>query len=383
MYRVSVSALKPGMRIGRSVVDATGRILLTAGTVLKPSYIQYLKQRGIPAVYIINEAAPDVSPPEVVSPETRTRLAAELNQAVVELREVMATRGEASLRHWAGVQLSRVREAVARVVDEILRQPQAIYHLQEIRAIDDYTLQHSVDVCILSVMMGVSLGYDERKLRDLGLGAVLHDIGKVTVPEAILKKPGPLTADERAEMQKHTTRGFEILMRCGEFSFHVAHVAYQHHERWCGGGYPRGLKGPEIHELARVVAVADVYDAMTSDRVYRPGYPPERALRNMLEVLPDWFDPRALAALAENVAVYPVGTLVELNTGETAVVTGVVKGRAARPRVRILRDPAGRPVPEPWEVDLAADPTYWIVRTLTEAPPALTPELEEAAGLMD
>ncbi|MCG0237923.1 MAG: HD-GYP domain-containing protein [Firmicutes bacterium] len=383
MYRVSVSALKPGMRIGRSVVDVTGRILLTAGTVLKPSYIQYLKQRGIPAVYVINELAPDVSLPEVVSPETRTRLAAELNRAVAELREVMATRGTASLRSWANAQLSRVREAVAGVVDEILRQPQAVFHLQEIRTHDDYTLQHSVDVCILSVLIGVSLGYDERQLRDLGLGAVLHDIGKVTIPEAILKKPGPLTAEERAEIQKHTTRGFEILMHCGEFSFHVAHVAYQHHERWCGGGYPRGLKGPEIHELARVVAVADVYDAMTSDRVYRPGYPPERALRNMLEVVPDWFDPRVLAALVENVAIYPVGTLVELNTGETAVVTGVVKGQAARPRVRVLRDPAGRPVREPWEVDLAADPTYWIVRTFAEVPPALAPELQEAVGMMD
>lgn len=383
MYRVSVSNLQPGMRIGRPVVDSSGRVLLTAGTVVKPSYINYLKQRGIPAVYIVNELAPDLNPPEVTSERTRQHLVAGLGEAVSELKELIGTKGASAIRHWAGSSMNKVRAAVSAVVDEVMRNPQAVLHLQDIRAHDEYTLQHSVDVCVLSLLMGTSLGFNANRLRDLGLGAVLHDVGKVAIAESILKKPGPLTADEMQEMQQHTTRGFEILMQQNEFSYHVAHVAYQHHERWNGGGYPRGLKGGEIHDLARIVAVADVYDAMTSDRVYRPGYPPDRAIRNMLEVIPDWFEPRLLAVLIEHIALFPVGSLVELNTGETAVVTEVVKGKATRPRVRVIKDPTGAVVPSPWEVDLATKTTYTIVRTLAEAPEPLTKENVERSGVTE
>ncbi|BDG60625.1 HD-GYP domain-containing protein [Caldinitratiruptor microaerophilus] len=366
MRRVFVDDLRPGMRVGRSIVDAAGRVLLTAGTVLKPRYIQYLRQRGIAAVDILDDLAPDVVPPDVVSPQTRMALTAEIRNLGEDLRQELNRTGARSLRRWADRSLGPLRSAVAAVVDEIVSNPQALLHMQEIRLHDEYTWGHSVDVCILSTLMGTSLGYDVARLRELAMGAVLHDIGKVTIPESILKKPGPLTEEETAEMRQHTVRGFEILRQSEGISLPAAHVAYQHHERWSGGGYPRGLRGEEILEFARVVAVADVYDAMTADRVYRKGYSPERALRNLREVVSDWFEPRMLQALVDNIAVYPVGSLVELNTGEVAVVVSVRKGAAERPRVRIVEDASGRRPERPRELDLERYPGLAIVRSLRD-----------------
>lgn len=354
------------MKVGRHVTDASGRVLLAAGTELKPKYIEYLTQHGIPAVYIDNELAPDVDPPDVVSERARARLTGELRTAMDHLKVSLTDKGRAGVRRWAA-DTDRLRGAVSAVVDEILANPMALVHLHDIRRHDEYTLGHSVNVCILSTLTAFSLGFDVAKLRELGLGAVLHDIGKVSVPDEILNKPGPLTAAEQEEMRQHTTRGFEILRKQTELSFHIPHVAWQHHERWAGSGYPRGLRGKEIHQYARIVAVADVYDAMTADRIYRKGYSPDRAVRNMLEVCPDWFEPLILQAFTENIALFPAGSMVELNTGEVAVVIAVTRGKVDRPLVRVLRDPSGRVLSRPIDIDLSKETGYAVAKVLGEA----------------
>lgn len=367
MLRVPTSHLVPGQRLARPVTDATGRILLAAGMELKASYIDYLRRHGIPAVYVQNELAPDLQPPEdVVSDQTRQALGAELQATLTGLKQALSEKGRAGLRRWA-VDSGRLGQAVTAVVDEILANPQALVHLQDIRLHDEYTVCHSVNVCILATLTAASMGYDPRQLRDVALGAVLHDIGKVMVPEAILNKPGPLTPEEYEVMKQHTTLGFEILCRQVELSYHVAHVAWQHHERWGGGGYPRGIQGHEIHEYARIVAVADVYDAMTADRIYRKGYTPDRALRHMTGEIAAWFEPAVLEAFMANIAVYPVGTVVELNTGEVAVVTAVTRGQATRPVVRVVKDPQGQVLTCPFTVDLAREEGYEIVKVLAQA----------------
>ncbi len=363
MFRVATSHLVAGQKVARHVTDASGRILLAAGTILKESYIEYLKQYGIPAVYIGNELAPDLEVPEVVSERARAGLSAQLKAAMGHLKESLADKGKAGVKRWAG-DAARLRSAVSMVVDEILANPRALVHLQDIRQHDEYTLGHSVNVCILSTLTAHTMGLDVGKVREIGMGAVLHDIGKVTIADEILNKPGPLTASETEEMRQHTTRGFEILRKQSELSFHVAHVAYQHHERWGGGGYPRGLSGKDIHAYARVVTLADVYDAMTADRVYRKGYTPDRALRNLLEVIPDWFEPEVLKAFVENIALFPIGSVLEMNSGEVAVVTAVVRGSTDRPRVRVVKDAAGRTLSQPFEVDLATEPSYKVTKVL-------------------
>lgn len=345
-------------------MDSSGRILLTAGTVLKDRYIDRLRQMGLPAVYVWNDLAPDAVPPDVVSDQARQHLTTELGQTITGLKAVLQERGRSSARRWTGVPVARVRKAVNSVVDEILANRGAIVHLQDIRTHDQYTLAHSVNVCVLCTLVGSTMGYDAGKLRDLGTGAVLHDIGKITIPEEILNKPGDLTSEEMGEIRTHPQRGFEILCQDPEVSLHSAHVALQHHERWDGGGYPRGLQGTEIHEFGRIAIVADIYDALTTDRPYRPGLTPEQALRLLRSTMAGWFEPRVLSAFLECVAPYPIGTMVELNDGVVAVVTAVVRGQTDRPSVRVVQDPEGVPLSQPYTLDLATAPDIAITRVV-------------------
>jgi HD-GYP domain-containing protein (c-di-GMP phosphodiesterase class II) len=348
------------MKVGRAVYSADGRVLLNAGVVLRETYLAHLKRLGVPAIYVQSELAPDVAPPDVLQEKTRQVVTKELKTFLGNISGSLGQTVGKSARAFGAADVSSLRSALGLVVDELASNPQALLHLQDIRTADEYTLGHSIGVCVLSVMVGVTMGLDKNSLRDLGLGAVLHDLGKIRVPPEILNKPGPLTPDEMKIMQAHTTWGFEILSAQREVSYHSAHVALQHHERWNGSGYPRGLKGEAIHPYARIVAVADVYDAMVADRVYRPGFAPERALRVLSEICHDFFDPKVYAAFVVNIAKYPVGSVVELNDGHTAVVVEVTKGMADRPRVRVVRDPTGHLLAHPYEVDLAREPQLFI-----------------------
>lgn len=360
MYRIPVTQLRPGMRLGRSVLDGAGRILLQAGTPLTAGYIQRLSQMHVMSVYVWNELALDVMLPDVVSEQSRQRLSQAFHELAANVRTVVEQRGKRAFAQWNVASLARASAAVADLVDELWSQPEAVIHLQDVRSYDTYTFAHSVGVCLLAVVLGMAMGYDAGKLRLLGMGALLHDVGKLTIPEAILKKPGSLSAEEMAEVQQHAWRGFEILCASASLSYHVAHVAWQHHERWCGGGYPRALRGEEIHELARLVAVADVYDAMTSDRPYRPAWAPHQALAQLSHEFADWFDPRVLAACLERVAPYPVGTVIELSDRRRGVVVAAERGRLDRPRVRVLRCADGSPLASPYEIELR-DATGWRV----------------------
>lgn len=353
MQRVPLSQVRPGMRVGRAIYSADGRVLLNAGVVLRESYIEHLKKLGIPSVYIETDLAPDVQPPEVIKEQTRRQLTKELKTFLTTVSGSFGASAKKTATSFGASDINDLNRAMAEVVSELADNPNALIHLQDIRLADEYTLGHSIEVCVLSVMVGVSLGMDNASLRELGLGAVLHDVGKQRIPPEILNKPGPLTAEEMKIMQTHTTIGFEILTGQRQVSYHSAHVALQHHERWNGGGYPRALKAEQIHPYARIVAIADVYDAMVADRVYRPGYAPERALRVLAEICHDFFDPKVYAAFVVNIAKYPVGTLVTLSDGATAVVLEVKKGMPDSPRVRVVKDAAGNRLANPQEIDLA------------------------------
>jgi len=165
-----------------------------------------------------------------------------------------------------------IKETVSDIVDELLNNRDILFSLSDIRAFDDYTFAHSVNVCILAIMTGITMGYSHTQLNELGVGALLHDIGKLRINLKILNKPGELTRNEFREIKQHPEFGFRILRDYEDLSLLSTHVAYQHHERWDGQGYPRNLVGENILEYARITAVADVYDALLANRPYRPPY---------------------------------------------------------------------------------------------------------------
>jgi HD-GYP domain-containing protein (c-di-GMP phosphodiesterase class II) len=210
------------------------------------------------------------------------------------------------------------------------------------------------------------MDYDEGKLRELGMGAMLHDMGKTRIPNEILNKPGGLTEEEFSIVRKHTNYGYEMLKESRMLSTYASYVALTHHERYDGGGYPLGLKGTEIHEFSRIVSIADVYDAMTSDRVYRRRININEAIEYLVGMGDHQFDYNIVKVFIEHITTYPPGTCVLLNSGEKAIVVDVNKKYPSRPIIRMLTDRDGHGLREPVEVDLTKKNTLIISETIDD-----------------
>jgi HD-GYP domain-containing protein (c-di-GMP phosphodiesterase class II) len=344
---VRVEALKPGMQLARAVYSAEGQVLLSAGVILKDVYIHRLRALGFPAVYIGDPlAASDLT--EAISETTRYR-------AIGVLQESFT-----SVKFGGTLHLEPISDVVNSMIDEMTLNRDVAVHLTDIRRHDDYTFGHSVNVCMLSLMVGMALEFDQLKLRELAMGAILHDVGKIKTPDAILLKATRLNALEWDEMKRHTRHGFDVLRAATELPARVAHVAYQHHERLNGSGYPRGLEDGGIHMFARIVAVADTYDAMTSDRVYRRGVTPCTALQVIDGLRSRQFDPEVVDAFMTSVVPYPPGCRVELGTGEVGLV---VDNRESRRLVVEIESDDTEPSAEEYrEIDLMQYPDKHIVR---------------------
>lgn len=367
LYRVATTEIRSGMRLGKSIITADGRVLLQAGTLMRESFVDPLLTHGVASVYIVNELAPDVEPVDVVSEETRHHLTAEMKKAMTEIDRAFAEASKLGIRHFhASLHTERLKQTVDQIVGELMANPKATISLQDIRTADEYTLGHSVNVCILTTMLGVEMGYTSQELRELALGALLHDIGKTAVPPEILNKPGKLTPNETEIMNQHTTMGWMMLKDQPEVSYTASIVSLQHHERWTGGGYPMNLSGNQIYKFARVCAVADCYDAMTADRVYRKGLSPVVAMETLSGPMHGFFEPRILIAFLNCIAPWPVGSMVEITGGAKAVVISAERGRADRPVVRVVLEPDGSRLAEPYEIDLSRERKVDILQELHE-----------------
>ncbi len=353
MRRLSISQLKENMVLARSIYDGDARVLLHAGIILDNTYINRLQELGINSVYIQDPFLDGVEIPEPISEVTRIK-------TIKVIKENFS-----NLENDRKLNIRAVKTLVENILDELLENYNVLIHLTDIRTYDDYTFAHSVNVCILAVMTGISLGYHDLKLKELGLGALLHDIGKTKIDKEILNKPDDLTKEEYDEIKNHPAYGFELLRGYQELPLLSAHIAYQHHERWDGNGYPRRLSGEKIHEYARIVAVADIYDALLADRPYRPAYSVNQALLVLKRIAGTYLDKRIVSAFISNIAIYPIGTIVELNTGDIAIVVDVNREHPNRPVLKVIYHKNNRQLATPHEIDLSKLTTVVIRGTLT------------------
>ena len=334
--------------LAQTVIDSRGRALLRRGVKLTERLVDLLAAHGVYYVYVTErEIRDDI--PDLMQEETRV-------QATQALQRIFDDG-----RFGNAYVLKDVRAAVGRILEDLLSRPFALQALTEARAVEGYTTAHSVSVCALSVLIGMSLGYDRARLYELAAGALLHDVGKATIPRDILHKEGPLTEPELEVVREHTTYGFEWLKACQGISLPTSYVAYQHHERLDGSGYPRGLKGRDIHPYARITAVADVFDAITTDRPYRRRVPTYEAVQSILRESGAKFDRRVCAALLRRVAIFPPGAQVKLSTGERAIVLAVPSEVPTRPEVYLVTDAEGRPLTRPRRLRLLAHPEIRVV----------------------
>ncbi len=248
--------------------------------------------------------------------------------------------------------LSKANRVVGMILSRVGENRSVVLGLATLKSYDEYTSYHSVNVLILSLALGSMLPLDRNALMVLGTGALLHDLGKVTIPQNILNKSGPLSEREWEVMRQHPVRGADILLAQPGVHPLAVLVAYEHHARYDLGGYPpvSGKDHPGL--FSRIVQVADVYDAMTSKRPYQEARTPEHAIRVLVKGMGSSFDPLLVKVFVDMMGLYPVGTLVRLASGELGVVFEQVEGNAPAPRVKVIRDREGREV-EPYLIDTA------------------------------
>lgn len=350
MRLISINRCQPGERLAKPIYNSNGVTLIGAGVELTQNMLLHLEKMNVTAIYIEDKGTHDIVVEDIVSPETLR----ETLQLIVTTFESFRSDPTKWTRKIGDQSLGRQFKKVMRaIIDEISANGAAMNLLGSACGVDNYIFAHSFHVTLYSTSLGIKMGYNESQLMELGIGAMLHDIGKMVIPQELLLKPGKLTADEMNEMKKHTEYGFDLLREQEEISLLSAHCAYQHHERLDGSGYPRGLTDEQIHPYAKIIAVCDVFDALTSRRSYREGMLPHQALELIFSGAGILYDREVVERFRDTIALYPIGLSVVLNTGEEAVVVAYNQGIPSRPVVRVLTEPDGTKLSTPYEIDLS------------------------------
>lgn len=362
--KVAVDRLRPGMFVhdlGLGWLDHT--FLRNRFPIKDESQIEKLREHGVSDVYIDTDRGddvPDAPTQQEIDAQVKEHLAAAaaggdpgaptvpLKQEMIQARKLHAEAVHLvhsimnDARLGKQIQIEQVEPLVERMVGSILRNRDAILILSRVKRKDDYTFQHSVGVCALMMSFVRSIGFEGRIIEEIGIGGLLHDIGKMMVPEEILNKPGKLTEDEFKIMKEHVELGLEVLEQYPEITPAALIVTGQHHERMDGSGYPAGLKGDEITQFGQMAAIVDIYDAVTSNRVYHTAMEPAEALRKMFEWSPKALNRDLVDQFVRTLGIYPVGTLVRLKSNRLAVVLSRGKQDPMKPAVSVVMETQGR-----------------------------------------
>ncbi len=328
------------MRIDQAIVDRSGRVLIAKGAPLDEYLIESLLNMGIMGVYI-REGEEDPLNPEGIEIPKAVQETVEKEKkpdpAKVKLSESVKSRVSTGIQYlYSNTDSEDFADTSNNITRDLMRaidDNQAIaVDISALKVSDEYTFKHSVDVATMSMIIAKKYGLSEKEVYDIGIAGLLHDVGKSKIPNEVLNKPGKLTDEEFALMKKHSILGYGILKDKGEISEPISLGVLQHHEKLNGKGYPMGVEKNQIHLFAKILTVADIYDALVTERIYKKAYSQRDALE-MIMSMTEELDIDVMKSFMDSVILYPVDSIVELSNGEKAKVAANKPGYALRPTV--------------------------------------------------
>ncbi len=348
----------PGAIVARDIYDPSHGMLLRAGSQIHPQDVRVLFRRGFHSVYIRDAYTSDLNPTQNITDVTRITAVDEVYRFHLQQSSIDTANGD----------ITGLISVSEQMVDEVSSKTNLTLPAHDLRGYDDYTFRHSVNVTAIALVIGRAMNLTKTELSELALGGLLHDVGKTYVALSILNKRGKLDDFEFSQIRKHTVDGYKTLSERTRTSPRVWAMALQHHETLDGSGYPEGRKDRNIHPWARIIAVADIYDALRSDRPYKKGWDSGRAMKLLRELADEGkLDRKIVELFLEFSKPYPVGTVVRLKSSETAVVMEQDPRDSNNPVVRVITDSKGKyyTTNESRIVKLVDHPELGILMTVT------------------
>lgn len=330
MLFITHKHLKPGMILAKDIYlfnnSNFNTLLLTKGQVLNNTYIKKINYHNIDGAYIESEAFLDINVESYIDDRLRAESLTQIRDVYYEFKMSSGKINSSTIK--------QISSIVDSLITELLYKDDLSYNVIDFKNYDSYTFQHCLNVAILSISTGISMGFSESKLHDLGMAGLLHDIGKMSIPVEILNKPSKLTDEEYEIMKTHPISAVMLLKNL--VSNDVLRAIESHHEKLDGTGYPYGRKADNIHSYGKILAVCDVYDALTSDRSYKKAAFPSEVIEYIMGCADTHFDYEILKHFIKIIVAYPVGTFVKLSDGKLAVVVKNYSENIMRPLIRII-----------------------------------------------
>lgn len=326
MRYLPTSKLIPGMALGQDIYDGAGRLLLAKHLLLNAEYISNLEFMGFPGIYIDDEFTRGIELQEVICPQVKSqalKMVYELFTFDTDGEEMSATE-------------VKIQKTVEAVVENIIHNGDVMYNMMDIKNYDDYIYFHSINVGVLSIMVGSRYGLMQDELCQLGISAMLHDIGKRFIDPDIVIGKRPLVGQEREVYMSHAKLGAEFLRGTYHFSSQVYEGILEHHEWYNGQGYPFQKSGEDIALFARIIKLTDCYDVLTSKSPMRPGQAPADTIEYLVAMAGTQFDPNLVNIFMRKIAVYPAGCEVCLSNGQMALVVKNFEDFPVRPLVKVI-----------------------------------------------
>jgi len=352
LEEIPISKLCPGMYVVSISKGDKGISIKSEGYIVKQSTVTKMVKADIKRVVVDHSREKkaekiDKVLPDIPSKPLKSQKPTDANQVPLELEMKNASKLYNNAKDLQQkilddvtkgkvIDVDEVQQSTDAMVDSIFRNQDAMSCMSRLRMKDAYLVEHSLNVSILMTIFTKHLGYDRATIEQLALGAFLHDIGKVLVPSEILNKPGKLTEEEYETMKQHVLLGVKVLEDTPSISHMIMSIVKEHHERIDGSGYPHQLSSDSISKFGRMIAIVDSYDAMTAERVYKAGMHPIKAFKILVKESPTAYDEELVEKFIQCLGVYPIGTLVKLNSGKLGLISKLNKSKPLHPYVKVF-----------------------------------------------